>query len=241
MDVRAEEAGAPCILHQGEIISAGELVIAYEDFRHMTPVRVQPPGVFNNRHGSFEHSSMLGMRYGERMLPRGGGKSIQLLPPTPELWTSSLPHRTQILYMADMSMIVLQLDLFPGKRVIEAGTGSGSLSHAIARAVGERGHLFTYEFNANRAELAAAEFNANGLAHRVTCRHADVCDAGKSLPRSLSSHCLHFLRCTLCAFLTPHSAHFSRPNLLPVYHAPNVFPMYHTQICRSLTPQFAHF
>ena len=33
-----------------------------------------------------------------------------------------------------------------------------------------------------RAELAAAEFTANGLAARVTCRHGDVCTKGWDYP-----------------------------------------------------------
>ncbi|RUS32423.1 tRNA methyltransferase complex GCD14 subunit-domain-containing protein [Jimgerdemannia flammicorona] len=40
----------------------------------------------------------------------------------PELWTQVLPHRTQILYAADISFITSYLDLKPGSKVIESGT-----------------------------------------------------------------------------------------------------------------------
>lgn len=59
-----------------------------------------------------------------------------LLRPTPELWTLSLPHRTQILYAPDMSFITMKLGLTPGAKVVEAGTGSGSFTHFLARTVG---------------------------------------------------------------------------------------------------------
>ena len=60
---------------------------------------------------------------------------VYLLHPTPELWTLVLPHRTQILYVADISFITAMLEMKPGTNVIESGTGSGSFSHSIALGV----------------------------------------------------------------------------------------------------------
>lgn len=44
-----------------------------------------------------------------------------MLRPTPELWTMALPHRTQILYLADIAFITSWLGIKRGSRVIEAG------------------------------------------------------------------------------------------------------------------------
>ena len=163
-------------------IEKGDLVIVYEDFKNQHAVRVKPPEIFHSRFGSLAHATMLGKQYGERVYPakgnnNSGGGHVYLLAPTAELWTATLPHRTQILYIADIAMICLQLQLQPGSVVLEAGTGSGSLSHALARSVGPTGRLHTFEFNAQRAQLAAAEFAANGLDDRVSSRHGDVCAA----------------------------------------------------------------
>ncbi|KAL9105614.1 MAG: hypothetical protein Q9187_008681, partial [Circinaria calcarea] len=58
-----------------------------------------------------------------------------LLPPTPESWTVSLPHRTQVVYTPDYSYVLQRLRVRPGTVVIEAGAGSGSFTHAAARSV----------------------------------------------------------------------------------------------------------
>lgn len=58
-----------------------------------------------------------------------------LVPPTPETWTLSLPHRTQVVYTPDYSYILQRLRVRPGDHMIEAGAGSGSFTHASVRAV----------------------------------------------------------------------------------------------------------
>ena len=63
-----------------------------------------------------------------------------VLYPTPELWTKTLPHRTQIIYATDISLVLLQLELKPGSIVIESGTGSGSLSHSFLRTIAPTGN-----------------------------------------------------------------------------------------------------
>ncbi|PYH80215.1 tRNA methyltransferase complex GCD14 subunit [Aspergillus uvarum CBS 121591] len=60
---------------------------------------------------------------------------LHLVYPTPELWTMSLPHRTQVVYTPDYSYILHRLRARPGSSIIEAGAGSGSFTHAAVRAV----------------------------------------------------------------------------------------------------------
>merc|ERR1712157_18491 len=98
-----------------------------------------------------------------------------ILRPTVELWTRSLKHRTQIVYDLDASMIVFQLYLKPGMTVLELGTGSGSMSHALLRCIAPSGHLHTYEFNQSRVNHAKEEFTKNQVEHQVTVNYRDVC------------------------------------------------------------------
>lgn len=58
--------------------------------------------------------------------------------------------------------------------VLESGTGSGSLTHSLARAVASSGHVHTFDFHEKRTEEASAEFARHGLAHIVTVQHRNI-------------------------------------------------------------------
>lgn len=124
-----------------------------------------------------------------------------LLPPTPEVWTASLPHRTQVVYTPDYSYILQRLRARPGTVLIEAGAGSGSFTHAAARAVfngyrekgdlslghrdatyvEKRGQVWSYEFHEQRMERLKEEITEHGLDGIVTIVHKDVCEDGFGL------------------------------------------------------------
>jgi tRNA (adenine57-N1/adenine58-N1)-methyltransferase len=63
-------------------------------------------------------------------------------------------------------------------RVVESGTGTGSLSTSMIRAIMPKGHLFTYEFNENRKIKAEEDFRKTGLSGYVSAYHRDVLEGG---------------------------------------------------------------
>nr|WCZ58786.1 tRNA (adenine(58)-N(1))-methyltransferase catalytic subunit [Seculamonas ecuadoriensis] len=163
-------------------IAVGDVVIVFETFDRMQPVVVTPKMQFSGKYGNYAHDDFVGKPFGAKIGGKKGRGFVYLLRPTPELWTLALPHRTQILYAADIAVIVAQLHLKPGAVVFECGTGSGSLTTSLARAVYPTGHVYTYEFNGRRAELANEEFMRNGLTSVVTLEHRDVCSRGYGRP-----------------------------------------------------------
>ncbi|KAL1981905.1 hypothetical protein VTN96DRAFT_2034 [Rasamsonia emersonii] len=116
---------------------------------------------------------------------------IHLLPPTPESWTASLPHRTQVVYTPDYSYILHRLRVRPGSTIIEAGAGSGSFTHAAARAVfngyptdqppskkRRLGKVCSFEFHAQRVQKVREEIKQHGLDGIVDVTHRDVYNDG---------------------------------------------------------------
>ncbi|XP_038130287.1 tRNA (adenine(58)-N(1))-methyltransferase catalytic subunit TRMT61A [Cyprinodon tularosa] len=161
-----------------DLIKDGDVAIVHLGHNSVTPVKVQHGAQTQTRYGAIRHSSdLIGQRYGSKVTCSKGGW-VHVLHPTPELWTVSLPHRTQILYTPDIAMVTMMLELKPGSVVCESGTGSGSLSHAILRTIAPTGHLHTVEFHQQRAEKVVEEFKEHRVDHLVTVRNQDVCKDG---------------------------------------------------------------
>ncbi|QKX61169.1 uncharacterized protein TRUGW13939_08316 [Talaromyces rugulosus] len=177
--------------------------------------------VTTTRFGSFPHSTLIDQPWGSQIvasqvhggrakksstkrkadeaLGDGGDTSfksaasgfIHVLPPTPESWTAGLPHRTQVVYTPDYSYILHRLRARPGTTLIEAGSGSGSFTHAAARAVfngypsssssssnkkqrRRMGKVCSYEFHEQRAGKVRDEIKDHGLEEVVFPTHRDV-------------------------------------------------------------------
>uniref|UniRef100_A0AAV1VAA6 tRNA (adenine(58)-N(1))-methyltransferase n=1 Tax=Peronospora matthiolae TaxID=2874970 RepID=A0AAV1VAA6_9STRA len=171
------------------LIQEGSLVILFETHQSVTYCYAQREAIYQNRHGAFYHNDMIGQPFGSKIRSRlqtqqGCGYLI-LLAPTPELWSRALRHRTQIVFTLDASAITFAAALRSGSRVIESGTGSGALTTSFARTVAPHGRVFSFEFNAHRAEVARQEFQRNGLGSVITVECRDACAQG--FPEELES------------------------------------------------------
>ena len=167
------------------LIEEGDYVIFFISPENLQAVKVEKGASINNRLGKFALEKAIGRPFGCLLEQENGGRhKVALLRPTPELWTRCLPHRTQILYLADIALIMQMLRITPGSIVLESGTGSGSMTHSLAKAIGPRGQVHTFEFHPQRAEQARKEFEEHGLSW-VQVYHRDVC--GNGFPEGLNA------------------------------------------------------
>ena len=169
----------------------GDFVVLYGNYENIYLIySIEKGAIVNNRYGSFHHDDIIGVQYGGKVEARtkqGTAKGfLHVLKPNPELLTASLMHRTQIIYTADISTIITGLEVCPGKTLIEAGTGSGSLSAAFEAALQPSGRLYTFEFNADRKPQTDLLFQHLGLLNKtVFTEQRDVIASG--FPESLDS------------------------------------------------------
>ena len=117
-------------------------------------------------------------RFGTRVMTSNKRASCFVLKPNTDMYTKSLAQRTQILYTPDISQVLFRLQLRPNMKVVESGTGSGSLSVSMTKAIIPTGHLYTFEFNFDRVGKAKADFEKLGIGQYITVTHRDVLSDG---------------------------------------------------------------
>jgi tRNA (adenine57-N1/adenine58-N1)-methyltransferase len=120
------------------------------------------------------HDSLIGQEEG-RWVRLSGGTRLLVIRPTLSEYLMKMPRGAQILYPKDIALILMKADIFPGARVLEAGIGSGALTLALLRVIGEKGQLFSYEVREDFAAQALKNIRRYlGDATQLTIRRQDV-------------------------------------------------------------------
>lgn len=104
--------------------------------------------------GEIDLRSVVGKEEGEHVRTNMGAK-VFLFRPTLEDYIFKMKRLTQIIYPKDLGVMLFYGDVKPGDVVLESGLGSGSLSMALLRALGEKGRLISVEKRPEFAVLAS--------------------------------------------------------------------------------------
>jgi tRNA (adenine57-N1/adenine58-N1)-methyltransferase catalytic subunit len=128
---------------------------------------------FQSHRGVLKHNDLIGKPYGSQVYSHTGAPFFLLQPSIADI-LNDLPRATQILYPKDIGYILVMMGVTPGKRVMEAGTGSGSVTIALATAVGAEGRVISYEQKSDTQNLARKNLERVGLTSRVEFKQRDI-------------------------------------------------------------------
>jgi len=113
---------------------------------------------FHSDRGWVPHDAVIGQPEGTWVRSSMGLRYLALRPTLAE-YVLEMPRGAQVIYPKDLAMILFWADIYPGCRVLEAGTGSGALTLALLRAVGPEGRVITYEQRDEFARRALANIH----------------------------------------------------------------------------------
>ena len=132
-----------------------------------------PGGSFHTHRGILIHDELIGKPWGSQVFSHQGSPFFILQPSLADLLVD-LKRSTQIMYPKDIGFILTSMSVGPSQTVLEAGTGSGSMTVALAYAVGPQGHVVSYERRPEFQALARKNLERLGLDGRVDFKLGDI-------------------------------------------------------------------
>lgn len=157
------------------------MLLDAEGNRHFVVLREE--ATHHSHLGAVPHASVIGLQEGAAV-PAGGGRTFVALRPrlADFVLGGGINRQSGIVYPKDAAQVVAWADIAAGQRVLEAGVGSGALTLALLRAVGERGTVIGYERRADFLALAHANVRAfmagtggaGAAGHNLLLRERDV-------------------------------------------------------------------
>jgi tRNA (adenine57-N1/adenine58-N1)-methyltransferase len=136
-------------------------------------IRLTPGEELHTHRGILHHNDLIGRPWGSQVFTHLG-KAYFLLQPSLSDLLRDLKRNTQIMYPKDIGFVLVTMGIGPGLHVVEAGTGSGALTIALAWAVGPFGLVISYDQRPEMQNLARKNLERLGLLERVTLKQRDI-------------------------------------------------------------------
>lgn len=148
----------------------GELVIFWEEKKKRTfTVSLQEGATLHTPLGVILHDDVVNKEAGAEVFSSKGHRFWAFRPKSRELMMK-VKRKTQIVYPKDAGWLLLALDIRPGVRVVEMGTGSGAFTVLLARLVGEQGKIYTFDRRQDLLKNALLNIERAGVSKSVEAR-----------------------------------------------------------------------
>ena len=124
----------------GKPFVEGDLALLIDPRERRYLVRLKKGQSHHTHIGAVPHVAIIGLEDGCRVVTQTGHE-MTVLRPTLAEYTLKMKRSAQVIYPKDVGPMLVYADIFPGAKVLEAGVGSGALTMALLRAVGEHGRV----------------------------------------------------------------------------------------------------
>jgi len=132
------------------ILRVGERVLLVDAKERRYLISLRAGASFHTHVGIVDHDNLIGTPEGSTVLGSTGRRFLVVRPTLSDA-VLKMPRGAQVIYPKDLGAILIEADIAPGDRVLEAGVGSGALSMALLRAGAD---VVGYELRDDFAERA---------------------------------------------------------------------------------------
>lgn len=148
-------------------------MLFYLNPRRTYLVRIEKGKSLHTHRGYIPHDSVIGKPYGTRVITNTGTEFTALRPALRD-YIFKTQRQTQIMYPKDIALIVMFSGIGPGSKVVEAGTGAGALTTALAYYVKPTGRVYSYEVRQEFMQIAQKNLEKASLSKYVTIKNGDI-------------------------------------------------------------------
>jgi tRNA (adenine57-N1/adenine58-N1)-methyltransferase len=154
-------------------ISDGDHVLLSLGQRKTYLVKVEAGKTFHTHKGFIKFDDLIGKEQGSR-ISSSMNVEFTALKPLLKDYIMKSTRKTQITYPKDIALIVMFSGIGPGSRIVEAGTGTGALTTALAHYVKPEGKVYSYEIREEFQRAAEKNLKRANLIDFVKLKCGDV-------------------------------------------------------------------
>lgn len=158
---------------KGTTISEGDNILLSLSQRKNYLIRVESGKNFHTHKGFIKLDELIGKEFGSIVTSSLGFQFVALRPFLRDFIMKSA-RQTQIMYPKDIALIVMFSGIGPGSRVVEAGTGTGAMTTALAHYVGPDGKVYSYEIRGEFLKTAEKNLRRSNLLNYVELKNGDI-------------------------------------------------------------------
>ena len=154
-------------------IKSGDHVLFFYSDSKKWLLKIKRKEQFHSHIGIIKHIDAIGKEFGSRLVTNKD-KYVYLLKPSIHDYVMKMQHGTQIVYPKDFGYIAARTGLKTGQKIVEIGTGSGSLTTFVASIVSPRGHVDTFDVEDKFMSIAKKNIEKAGMSKYVTMHKQDL-------------------------------------------------------------------
>jgi tRNA (adenine57-N1/adenine58-N1)-methyltransferase len=148
--------------------------IVYDNKKRKWLRKVESGKQFHTDRGYLDYDDIIGREFGSIVLSRPYGYKFFIFKPLPSDVVINMTRASQIIYPEDIGLILVYTGIGPGSIVLEAGTGSGSLTGILGKYVQPNGHVHSYDVRDLAIKQAKKNMIKMGVADYVTIEKGDL-------------------------------------------------------------------
>jgi len=158
---------------KNSVINEGDHILLYLNPKRTYLIKIEKGKSFHTHKGYIQLDNLINKQYGTSTTSNTGTQFIALKPQLRDQIFKS-QRKTQITYPKDVALIIMFSGIGPGSKVVEAGTGTGALTTALAHYTKPNGRVFSYEIRPEFIETAQKNLKRANLLDYAELKNKDI-------------------------------------------------------------------